>query len=184
MSILAHLSESPGEAGYLPDMVKDMVFVEVSGVSVEEGDVLPLVYLRESAGMGEGGISVRVGPFEASAILLQLEGITPSRLLTHDLMADLFREGGMSLERAELFGPPGEDPRARLVYRRGFSRHAKEVRPSDALALALRLKAPICAERSLMRGPARTLEFHAEDGGHARAVSRDFGPRRHGRSSA
>lgn len=161
-----------------------MVLVEVSGVSVEEGDVLPLVYLRESVGLGEGGISVKVGPFEASAILLQLEGITPSRLLTHDLMADFFREGGMSLERAELFGSPGEDPRARLVYRRGFSRRAKEVRPSDALALALRLKAPICAERSLMMGPARTLEFRAEEGGRGKAAAREILPRRRGRSSA
>ncbi|MDA8411203.1 MAG: DUF151 domain-containing protein, partial [Treponema sp.] len=139
----------------------------------------PLVYLRESPATGEGGISVRVDPFEASAILLQLEGITPARPLTHDLMAELFREGGMSLERAEIFGSPTEAPRARIVYRHGFTHRAKEVRPSDALALALRLDAPIIAERGLMTGPARTLSFRPEGVGGEKAK-----PRRRGSSGA
>ncbi|HUX39677.1 MAG TPA: bifunctional nuclease domain-containing protein [Rectinemataceae bacterium] len=162
-------------------MMEEYVTMQVSGVSVEEGDALPLVYLRESLGSGEGGLSVRVGPFEASAILLQLEGITPTRLLTHDLLAELFREGGMSLERAELFGSPAEAPRARIVYRHGFTRRAKEVRPSDALALALRLKAPICAERCLMTGPARTLSFRP---GESQDEGLEVHPRRKGRTSA
>jgi len=160
-------------------MAEDFVLMKVDGVAVDEGDALPLVYLRESSGAGEGGISFKVGPFEASAILLQLEGLTPSRPLTHDLMAELFREGGMNLERAELFGSHEEEPRARIVYRRGFTRFSKEVRPSDALALALRLKAPICAERSLMTGPARTLAFRREERRNADSLSR-----RRGRSSA
>jgi bifunctional DNase/RNase len=132
-------------------MDKNLVLMAVRGVSVDEGDSLPLVLLREDEG-GGGALSVPVGPFEASAILLELEGISPPRPLTHDLLADMFRESGLDLERAELFGEPGEGPRARLVYRRGFGRRTKEVRPSDALALALRLKAPICAHRHLLSG--------------------------------
>lgn len=131
-------------------MDKNFVVLSVSGVSIEGEDALPVVMLREDRDHGEGALSVTVGPFEASAILLELEGISPPRPLTHDLLADLFRETGMELERAELFGLPGEGPRARLVYRRGLSRRIKEVRPSDALALALRLKAPICADRDLL----------------------------------
>jgi bifunctional DNase/RNase len=137
-------------AGYVWRMDKNLVVMTVRGLSVDAGDSLPVVLLREEEQPGEGALSVSVGPFEASAILLELEGISPPRPLTHDLLAELFREGGMDLERAELFGKPGEGPRARLVYRHGFGRRVKEVRPSDALALALRLKAPICAERGLL----------------------------------
>lgn len=162
VSIVAVFADCGSIPGYLQVMSKDYVPVRVSGVSVEGEDSLPLVHLRDNSGSGDGGLGVRVGPFEASAILLQLEGIMPVRPLTHDLMADFFREGGLSLERAEIFGASSESPRARLIYRHGFSRRAKEVRPSDALALALRLGAPICAERSLLVGPARTLAFNTD----------------------
>ncbi len=137
-------------AGYVWSMDKNFVVMTVRGLSVDAGDSLPVVLLREEEQPGEGALSVSVGPFETSAILLELEGISPPRPLTHDLLSELFREGGMDLERAELYGEPGEGPRARLVYRHGFGRKVKEVRPSDALALALRLKAPICAERGLL----------------------------------
>lgn len=95
-------------------------------------------------------LPIPVGPFEASAIILELEGITPPRPLTHDLLAELFKEAGYSLDRIELFGSAGSDARARLQYRRGFRRFGKEVRPSDALALALRLRAPIMAEAEML----------------------------------
>jgi hypothetical protein len=138
----------PAKWAILIHMEKVFVHMSVHSVSVDSGDALPLVILHE--GGGDGALAIPVGPFEASAILLELEGISPPRPLTHDLLADLFRETGLALERAELFGEIGEGARARLIYRRGFSRREKEVRPSDALALALRLKAPICAARELL----------------------------------
>lgn len=135
-------------------MNKDFVPVSVHGLTVGTGDAMPLVLLYDNS--GDSALAVPVGPFEASAIILELEGIAPPRPLTHDLLAEFFREGGLSLDRAELHGARSEGPRARLVYRRGLRRAVKEVRPSDALALALRLKAPICVERSLL-GPRGTL---------------------------
>ncbi|MBL8967618.1 MAG: bifunctional nuclease family protein [Spirochaetaceae bacterium] len=140
-------------------MSKDYVEVRVHGVAVDPGEGAPIVLLLDAA--GEAGIPVPVGAFEASAIIIELEGIAPPRPLTHDLLAELFREGGMSLERAELYGEgaatqlAGSGPLARLVYRRGFRRLSREVRPSDAIALALRLKAPICAERALLGSRAQ-----------------------------
>jgi len=128
----------------------NFVTMTVRAVSLEGGDEFPKVLLRGSGEGSEAALSVPVGPFEASAILLELEGISPPRPLTHDLLADLFRESGFDLERAELFGEADLSPRARLIYRHGRGRRVKEVRPSDALALALRLKAPICAEPALL----------------------------------
>lgn len=129
-------------------MSKELVEVRVHGVAVDGGDGLPVVLLLDPS--ASSGLPLQVGPFEASAIIIELEGIAPPRPLTHDLLATFFREGGLRLERAELFGSRDTGPQARLVYRRGLRRRSREVRPSDAIALALRLRAPICAEACLL----------------------------------
>lgn len=108
----------------------------------------PIVTLEDRS-MGSR-LQIRVGPFEASAIIIELEGIAVPRLLTHDLLAQVFEEGGFCLDEVELFGESEDDSRARLSYRKGLRKYEKEVRPSDALALALRLRAPIFAEPSLL----------------------------------
>jgi uncharacterized protein len=129
-------------------MAVDLVEVHVQGVAVDGGEGMPLVLLVDEE--GAKGLALTVGPFEASAIIIELEGISPPRPLTHDLLAEFFTEGGLSLLRAELAGEGQEGPRASLVYRRGLRLRSREVRPSDAVALALRLKAPICARRGLL----------------------------------
>jgi len=124
------------------------VELRVRSVRIDGGE--PVVALEDP----ETGrrLDIPIGPFEASAVILELEGIVPPRPLTHDLLAQVFEEAGFRLEGAELFGRGGE--RARLTYRRGEARAEKEVRPSDALALALRLGAPITARASMLEEKA------------------------------
>ncbi len=122
------------------------VELRVRSVRIDNGEPRVLLEDRET-GLG---LEIPVGPFEASAVILHLEGIVPPRPLTHDLLAQLFEESGLSLESVELFGEGGE--RARLSYRKEDDRREKEVRPSDALALALRLGAPIKADAALLEG--------------------------------
>ena len=140
-------------------MAADFVEVHVHGVIVDGGDGLPVILLLD--GEGGAGLALPIGPFEASAIIMELEGISPPRPLTHDLLADFFREGGCRLARAELFGVAEGGPRARLVYRQGLARKSREVRPSDAVALSLRLKSPICAQRGLLSPRALAEEAAA-----------------------
>jgi uncharacterized protein len=130
----------------MADMKKDSLELRIRGVSMEDDE--PIVILEDRS-MGSR-LQVRVGPFEASAIIIELEGIAVPRPLTHDLLAQVFEEGGFSLDEVELFGESQDDSRARLSYRKGLRKYEKEVRPSDALALALRLRAPIFAEPSLL----------------------------------
>jgi uncharacterized protein len=119
--------------------------LRIRGVSMEKDE--PVVILEDRA--TDRRFRIPVGPFEATAIILELECISPPRPLTHDLLADFFEEGGFSLEDVVLFGEPGPGSRARLSYRKGLRKYEKEVRPSDALALALRLDAPVFAEASM-----------------------------------
>jgi bifunctional DNase/RNase len=107
----------------------------------------PIVILEDRA--TDRRISLPVGPYEASAIILELECITTPRPLAHDLLAYFFLEGGFCLDEVELFGEPDSGARARLSYRRGLRRFEKEVRPADALALALRLNVEVIAEDSM-----------------------------------
>jgi uncharacterized protein len=123
--------------------------LRVRGVCIEGPDDSPKIILESPDGCRS--LSVAVGPFEASAIIMELEGITPPRPLTHDLLAIFFREAGYSLDRTELFGVDPACPKARLVYRRGFRRLDKEVRPADAIALALRLEAKVLVSPELFR---------------------------------
>jgi uncharacterized protein len=119
--------------------------LRIRGVSLENDE--PIVILEDRA--TDRRIRIPVGPYEASAIILELECISPPRPLTHDLLADFFEEGGFSLDAVELFGQSASGPRARLSYRKGVRKFEKEVRPSDALALALRLDAPVSGEAAL-----------------------------------
>jgi bifunctional DNase/RNase len=129
-------------------MDKDFIEVRVSGLAVAPEDGMPMVLLLDKE--EKLGLSLPIGPAEASAIITELEGLCPPGPLTHDLLASVFREGGFSLERVELFGERASDATSRLVYRRGLSRRSRSLRPSDALALALRLEAPVYARRPLL----------------------------------
>jgi hypothetical protein len=127
-------------------MQNGTVELRVRGISMENDE--PIVILEDR--VTDRRLLIPVGPFEASAIILELEGISPPRPLTHDLLAEFFEEGGFILDAVLLFGEAGEGARARLSYKKGPRKYEKEVRPSDALALALRLGAPLRAEAALL----------------------------------
>ena len=113
----------------------------------------PVVVLEEASGYGE--FSVAVGAAEAGAILLELEGIATPRPLTHELMVQVFKEQGLTIRRVEIYGLYGADEDgflARLEYSKGLRSWTRDVRPSDALALAVASGAPVFAHRSLFCG--------------------------------
>lgn len=132
-----------------------MVPVRVKGVAMPSEDSLPVVVLSGKF----GSIAVSVGAYEASAIIMQLEGLSTPRPQTHQLLAELFREQRLSLRRAELYGVYGYEEDgflARIVYGRGLSRRIRDVRPSDAITLALATGAPLYAHPSLFSQSACT----------------------------
>jgi bifunctional DNase/RNase len=117
--------------------------VEVRRVEVDMETGSPVVRLREKAA-ARRELPIWVGPFEAQAIALEMAGAAPARPLTHDLMRLLVERLGGKLERVEIVDLRDNTYFAtlRLVGRNG-SRLAVDARPSDAIALALRLDGPI-----------------------------------------
>ncbi len=134
-------------------MATQDVVLSVRGVAAGFGDEAPLVVLQDEP--RSSSLRIPVGPYEASAIILEVEGIAPYRPLAHDLLAGFFRDHGFLLESVRIYdaipdGDGGERFLSRIRYRKGIRRWEKEVRPSDAIALALRLGAPILAPREFL----------------------------------
>ena len=125
-----------------------MVALRIRGFVLDR-DNMPIVMLAEES--GQRVLPIWIGPSEASAIIVELEKIRPPEPLTHDLLAVMFLQHGLRMERLEIYRQPGRDAcAARIVYRRRFRRCTLETRPSDGLALAVRLGAPILGEEELL----------------------------------
>jgi uncharacterized protein len=132
-------------------MENGLVELRILGISMEDDE--PIVILEDR--VTDRRLMIPVGPFEASAIILELEGILPRHRMTHDLLAEFFEEGGFCLDTVEFFGDEDAGVRARLLYRKGLRKYTKEVRPSDALALAMRLGSPLRSEIFLLERQKR-----------------------------
>lgn len=119
----------------------ERIELSVKGIALDKESHLPILLLVESD--GQRILPVPIGPFEASAIIIQLEDIEPPRPLTHDLLADFIVRHGFKVDAVEIYGYLGDKLLARILYRKGFRAYRAEARPSDAIALALRQDAPI-----------------------------------------
>ena len=123
--------------------LQSMIELSLVGVRVELPSNQPIVLLKESG--GDRYLPIWIGAGEATAIAFALGGVETPRPMTHDLMRDLLRETETSVERiliSELV-----DSTFYALIRLSVDNGAKEVssRPSDAIALAVRINAFIFA---------------------------------------
>jgi len=91
-----------------------------------------------------------IGPAEAVAIAMPMQGEVPPRPLTHDLMARMLEELRAEVVRVEVTELRGDAYRAQLVLHAEGREITLDARPSDAIALALRAQVPIYAEVDLL----------------------------------
>jgi bifunctional DNase/RNase len=107
------------------------------------------VLLLKEVGLGRI-LPIWIGQPEASSIAMRLQGVTPERPLTHDLLANVIAELGARLERVTIGSLRDETFHARLLLVTPDARHEVDARPSDAIALALRLEVPIYAAAAVL----------------------------------
>jgi len=127
--------------------------VTVEGVRLDADSGTPVVRLVERIPSGKGApreLPIWIGPFEAQAIALEIQGVPAPRPLTHDLMKQLVERLGGKLLRV-VVGDLHDNTYFATLYLAapGGKRLTVDARPSDAIALALRLKAPILVEEDL-----------------------------------
>lgn len=117
---------------------------EVTGVLVDPQSRQPLVVLQGKR--DKRTLILTIGHFEANGIALPLQGVTPPRPLTHDLILALLTEVKTSLSRIVITDLRSDIYYAVLYLDAGGHVLKVDSRPSDAIALALRAKVPILVE--------------------------------------
>ena len=127
----------------------------VKGIALDEHSQMPVVIL--SCVEHNLAFPLSIGPFEASAIIIEMEGVHPPRPLTHDLFSEIFHRHRFQLLSVEIYGRLDDEYLARIRYKARITVHTMEVRPSDGIALALRLHAPILIDESLAKSPLQTF---------------------------
>lgn len=124
--------------------------VEVRSVGLDGATHAPVVVLQDKD--RRTGLPIWIGPAEAQAIALELEGVRPPRPLTHDLMRDLLLQSGVELRRVVIGKIEERTYYATIHLRGGRGDVEVDSRPSDAIALAVRLDKPIFVARALLGG--------------------------------
>ena len=111
-----------------------------------------VVILKEAA--RDRYLPIWIGPWEASAIAMKLQGLTPERPLTHDLFATTLEELGARIERVIISELADETFHARILLEREGHTIEVDARPSDALALAVRSGVRIFAADAVLEQAA------------------------------
>lgn len=125
-----------------------MLEVSVKSLGVERNTNTPIVVLQEKD--GNRMIPIYIGHAEANAIAMELAEVKFERPLTHDLMQQVIIGLGAELSRVVLTRVEKSTYYAELHLRRDDHVIQIDARPSDSIAIALRLKAPIFAAEDLL----------------------------------
>ena len=126
----------------------DILEVGVAHLGVEKNSNTPIVVLREKD--GDRLIPIYIGHFEAQAIAMEMADVKFERPLTHDLMQQVIIGLGAQLSHVILTRVKDSTYYAELHLRRDDHVIQIDARPSDSIAIALRLKAPIFAAEALL----------------------------------
>ncbi len=116
--------------------------MRINGLMMDPVTNMPIVVLRDESGTQT--LPIWIGMFEAHAVAMQLENSAPSRPMTHDLIAQTVEAFGATVAEVHITDVR-EGTFYALIYlttSRGETL-AIDARPSDALALALRTRAPV-----------------------------------------
>ena len=125
-----------------------MIEVKVAHLGLDRNTNTPVVILQEKD--GERVLPIWIGPAEASAIAMELAGVKFSRPLTHDLLKQIIVGLGANLHRVLITQVKENTYYAELHIHREDHVVQIDARPSDSIAVALRLKAPIFTQDDLL----------------------------------
>jgi bifunctional DNase/RNase len=118
-----------------------MIEVLIDSVRVSLMSQHRIVVLREEGGTRY--LPIWIGPFEADAITIQLQGIDVSRPMTHDLLRDMIEKLDGELSHVVISDLQNDTFYAKIVLEAKGSTIEIDSRPSDAVALAVRMDASI-----------------------------------------
>lgn len=128
-----------------------MVEVFISRIGFDATSETFVVVLKEKA--GERVLAIWIGRPEAESIVMRIHNIKHARPLTHDLCRNLIIGLGATLRRVQITHVESSTYFAELHLEVGNTMKVIDARPSDSIAVALRMDAPIFADDSLLSDP-------------------------------
>ncbi len=133
----------------------------IKGLMVDPITNMPIVILRDKD--GQKVLPIWVGVFEANAIALQIENVTPQRPMTHDLLNNVIHDLKADIKKVVVSDLKDNTFYALIHLSIAGETMVIDARPSDAIALALRARAPIYVEDSVIDN-AKTVDLAPEKG--------------------
>jgi uncharacterized protein len=122
--------------------------MDITGITVEQQSNMPIIILKDDKGAQT--LTVWIGIVEASAIAMELENIKTPRPMTHDLIVNILEGMGARLERIIITELRDNTFYSELVLSLDTREVRIDSRTSDAIAVALRLKAPIYVSEQVL----------------------------------
>jgi len=99
---------------------------------------------------GEFAVPIYIDQYQTQSILIGLGSVPMPRPLTHDLLVSILGELEVSISRVEITGLKEGTFFAQIILERSGSTHTVDSRPSDSIAIAVRLKCPIYIAESVV----------------------------------
>ena len=140
--------------------------MKVRGLALDPLSNLPIIILRDDE--EKRSLPIWIGIYEANAIALELEKIETPRPMTHDLIKNILETIEARVQKVVVTDLKENTFYAVLHLQVGSTEYTVDSRPSDAIALALRVGAPIYVDEEVVR-KAKSLEIGKE----AEAVKAD-----------
>jgi len=125
-----------------------LIEMKITGLTIDPITSTPIVILKDLE--EKKAIPIWIGLFEASAITTQLEKISFSRPMTHDLMKDILKTLGAEVLRVEIHDLRNNTFFANMHLLVDGKNYTVDARPSDAIAIAIRTDAPIYVEEKVI----------------------------------
>jgi bifunctional DNase/RNase len=125
-----------------------LVEMFIKGLMIDPVTNMPIVILRDED--NQRTLPIWVGPVEANAIALQIENVSSPRPMTHDLLRNVLADLDASLQRVIIADLREGTFFAYLELSRGGEPVFVDARPSDALALSLRSRAPVFVDTRVL----------------------------------
>ena len=136
------------------------VKVGIGGMSLGSIDTQPSLLIMEKD--GERHLHLVIGILEASSILMAMEGVAPSRPITHDLLNNVITKMGGHVDRVVIKELREETYHASIFLDEPWEMEI-DCRPSDGIALALRVGAPLFVKEEVLEEVVRRNERYQQE---------------------
>jgi len=131
--------------------------MKIRGLMMDPVTNMPIVILKDLS--GNAVLPIWVGVYEANAIALEIEKVATPRPMTHDLIKSLLLGLGTAVNKVVVSELKDETFYAVIWLDRDGELISVDSRPSDALAVALRLDCPIYVEETVLKSSKQAASF-------------------------